>query len=158
MQIRKANTGDYPRLAEIQRTSVDALLRPLYDGGSIDVWLERITPDKFARAVDQGEVILIAAEDGDPLGFVSYCARRKLLGMWYVQSQHTGRGVGRALLKAAEQALQEAGCDRAFTDASIYAKPVFQSLGWNAIDEYDKPLFGGQFRVTRMTKSLARSD
>ena len=157
MQIRPAVPDDYPCLAEIQRASVGALLRPLYDGDAIDVWLQEITPEKFARAADHGEVILIAEENFQPLGFVSYCSQGELLGMWYVHSQHTGGGVGRALLEAAEQALREAGCDQAFTEASIYAKPVFQALGWTAIDEYDKPSFGGQFRVTRMTKSLTET-
>ncbi|MCH7905485.1 MAG: GNAT family N-acetyltransferase [Armatimonadetes bacterium] len=157
MQIRPAIPDDYPCLAEIQRASVDALLRPLYDGDAIDVWLQRIKPDKFVRAVDQGEVILLAEENRRPMGFVSYCSQGELLGMWYVHAQHTDRGVGRALLEAAEQALREAGCNEAFTEASIYAKPVFQALGWTAIDEYEKPAFGSQFRVTRMTKSLTET-
>lgn len=156
MQIRPAVPDDYPCLVEIQRASVDALLRPLYDGDVIDVWLKKITPGKFARVAGHGEVILLAEENGKPLGFVSYCSRGRHLGMWYVHSQHTGRGIGRALLEAAELALEEAGCTQASTEASIYAKPVFQTLGWSVADEYDKPSFGGQFRVARMTKSLTK--
>ena len=156
MQIRPAVPDDYPCLAEIQRASVDALLRPLYGSDVIDVWLKKITPGKFARLVDHGELILIAEECGRPLGFVSYCSQGELLGMWYVHSQHTGKGIGRALLEAAELALEEAGCSQASTEASIYARPVFQTLGWSAIDDYEKPSFGGQFRVARMTKSLTQ--
>ena len=157
MQIRPTVPDDYPFLAAIQRSSIDALLRPLYDGDAIDVWLKRITPHKFARAVGQSEIILIAEEGGQRLGFVSYCVHGGLLAMWYVCSQHTGRGVGRALLEAAERALQEAGCSHVSTEASIYARPAFQALGWTAIEEFDKPSFGGQFRVTRMTKSLTET-
>ena len=157
MQIRPTVPDDYPFLAEIQRSSIDALLRPLYERDAIEDWLMRITPDKFARAVRQNEVILIAEENGQRLGFVSYSVQGGLLAMWYVCSQHTGRGVGRTLLKAAERALREAGCSQVSTEASIYAMPAFQALGLTAIEEFDKPAFGGQFRVTRMTKSLTES-
>lgn len=158
MNIRIAAPDDWADLAEIQRASVGVLLRPLYDGDAIDAWLQRITPEKFERVGDHGEIIMIAEEADELLGFVSYCSQGAVLGMWYVRPRHVGKGIGAALLAEAEQAMRAVGCRQTTTEASTYARLAFQALGWIVIDEYDKPLFGGQFRVTRMTKSLARSD
>lgn len=157
MNIRIAAPDDCAGLAEIQRASVDVLLRPLYDGDAIDAWLQQITPEKFERVGEHGEIILLAEEAGEPLGFVSYCSQSTILGMWYVRPQHVGKGIGAALLAEAERAMRAAGCRKATTEASTYARPAFQALGWIVIDEYDKPAFGGQFRVARMAKSLAEN-
>lgn len=151
--VRPAKAEDFSALAEVQRRAVDVLLRPLYDSGAIDRWVEALEAAKFDRAVAMGEEIFLAESDGRVIGFVSFCRERASLGMWYVEPGSVGVGVGAALMRSAEALLTES-CEEATTEASLYARARFESLGWEAVEEYEKPAFGATFLVTRMRKSL----
>ena len=152
--LRPAVEQEFGALAEIQRRAVDVCLRPLYDGEAIDRWLSGLTATKFERVAAMGEEIVVAAVDGSVVGFVSFHAEMAVLGMWYVDPAFIGRGVGSALLRHAESRLSELGCPEATTEASLFARPHFESHGWAAVEEYEKPAFGGFFRVTKMTKAV----
>lgn len=154
MTVRPATASDYDAVALVQRRAVESCLRPLYDGAAIDAWLLTIDAAKFLRVVGTGEVVLVAEEEGAVVGFASYHVEMSLVGMWYVDPSVLGRGVGSALLGACEDGLAAAGCEEATTEASLFALPRFLSHGWVAVEEFDKPAFGGVFRVTRMSKSL----
>ncbi len=154
MTVRTAKAEDYAALASIQRRSVETLLRPLYDAVAIDNWLRVIDEEKFKRVARTGETILVACSQKGILGFASYHPEMSLLGMWYVDPGFVGQGVGRVLLIAAENGLLEAGCVEATTEASLYARPHFESRGWKVDEEFDKHAFGGVFRVARMSKAL----
>jgi GNAT superfamily N-acetyltransferase len=145
---------DFGALADVQRRAVDACLRPLYDGESIDRWLEGLTPTKFERVTAMGEEIVVAVADGSIVGFVSYHAEMALLGMWYVDPAFIGLGIGSLLLGRAESRLLELGCTAATTEASLFARPHFEARGWVPMGDYDKSAFGGFFRVTKMSKVL----
>jgi putative acetyltransferase len=150
--LRLAVEADFGALAEVQFRAVDACLRPLYDGEAIDRWLEGLTATKFEHVTAMGEEIVVATVDGSVVGFVSFHSEMAVLGMWYVDPLFIGRGVGSALLRHAESRMVELGCPEATTEASLYARPHFESLGWVSVEEYEKPAFGGHFRVTKMSK------
>jgi putative acetyltransferase len=152
--LRSATAEDFAALARVQRRAVDVCLRPLYDGATVDTWIEGLDATKFLRVAAMGEEIVVAVVDGSIVGFVSFHAEMALLGMWYVDPSCMGRGVGSSLLQHAEARLVEFGCTEAMTEASLFARPHFEARGWAAVEEYDKPAFGGVFRVTRMSKAL----
>ena len=154
MTIREATDSDYKRLAEVQRRSIDVCLRPLYDDGVIDAWIEGIDAEKFENVKETDEVILVAEIAVQAVGFCSYKPSESLLGMWYVHPAFHGRGIGKKLLAAAEDALREGGGDVATTEASLQARPRFEALGWTVEEEVDKSAHGGTFRVVRMSKRL----
>lgn len=77
-----------------------------------------------------------------------------LVGMWYVDPDSMGQGVGSVLLSHAEEGLDSAGCRVATAEASLFARPHFETRGWKPIEEFDKPAFGTLMRVTRMEKAL----
>lgn len=152
--IRPVTPDDYAALAEVQRRAVEQCLRPLYEEAAIETWLASLDAAKFLRVVATGEEIMAAVVDGRVVGFVSLSVEMSLLGMWYVDPEFIGRGIGASLLGSAEARLRELGCREATAEASLFALPHFSALGWVAIEEYDKPAFGGTFRVTRMSKAL----
>ena len=154
MKIREATDSDFKRLAEVQRRSVDVCLRPHYDEGAIDAWIEGIAAEKFELVNETDEVILVAEIAVQAVGFCSYKASESLLGMWYVHPAFQGRGIGKKLLAAAEDALRESGGDVATAEASLQSRPRFEALGWKFEEEFDKSAHGGTFRVARMSKKL----
>jgi putative acetyltransferase len=154
LALRRAEPADFADLAEVQRTAVEAHLRPLYDASAVDRWLSHIDAAKFERVAATGEETWVAVREGRVVGFVSFMTEMSLLAMWYVHSACVGQGIGAALLALAEGEMRLAGCEVAVTEASLFARPRFESLGWTAVEEYDKPSFGATFRVTRMSKAL----
>ncbi|HXH59787.1 MAG TPA: GNAT family N-acetyltransferase [Fimbriimonadaceae bacterium] len=155
--VRFATADDFPSLAEVQRKSVDACLRPLYDSGAIDLWIERLTPTKFEKVVSTGEAVFCAVADGRVVGFSSCHPELCVLGMWYVDPDWIGKGIGTLLLARAEAHLASAGCKVATTEASLFAEPRFVALGWSIVEQVEKRAFGGTMRVIRMEKVLSPS-
>ena len=152
--VRSATELDYAALAEVQSRAVEECLRPLYDADPIDRWIEGLDATKFARVAATGEAIVVAESEGKVIGFASYHPEMAVLGMWYVDPVHIGAGVGSALLARAEEGLARHGCETATTEASLFARPRFEARGWTVESEFDKPAFGGTFRVARMSKAL----
>lgn len=154
MTIREATDSDYKRLAEVQRRTVDVCLRPLYDESVIDAWIEEINAEKFEKIMETDEVILVAEIAVQAVGFCSYRTSESLLGMWYVHPAFHGRGIGKKLLAAAEEALREGGGEVVTAEASLQSRPRFEKLGWKFEEEVDKSAHGGTFRIARMSKKL----
>lgn len=154
-EVREATSEDYAALAELQRHTVLTRLKEIYDPEAVERWAWGIHADKFAMLNSEGETILVCGDADSVWGFVSYRASRCHLGMWYVDPDYQGQGVGKALLQAAEEGLSYGHCEEAWTEASLFAIPRFESLGWKIAEHYDKPFAGSAFRVARMTKVLA---
>lgn len=154
MTVRRATPDDFESLVRIQRRAVDVTLRAVYDSSAIDAWILRINVAKFERIEMIGEVLLVCEENESVVGFSSYRVSDSLVGMWYVDPDHQRHGVGRALLVASEDGLRVAGVAVAVTEASVFARPRFESMGWSVKEEIGKPAFGGIFQVSLMTKPL----
>lgn len=142
-------------VADIQRRAVLHCLKDLYDPGAVERWAWGIQAEKFEILHGEGEEILVYGEEGEIKGFSSFRTETCHLGMWYVDPNFQGEGIGKALLNAAEEGLSDSHCETAWTEASLFAIPRFESLGWKIESEYDKPFAGSQFRVAKMTKVLA---
>ena len=79
--------------------------------------------------------------------------------MLFVRPEAGGRGIGRCLLARAEQAIRDAGCDRAILwthEQNEHAQRVYRAAGYVAdgatrTDEIQ----GHGFTEIRMTKQLA---
>ncbi len=152
--VREGTEEDFEAMAAVQKSAVDVTLREQYDGGAIDEWLKHIDVEKFRRVAASGEISLVAVSDGEVVGFSSYTVAESHLGMWYVDPDHHGQGIGRRLLFEAEEGLRNAGVATVSTEASQFAEPRFAKLGWQVVERHDKPAFGSTFRITTMSKRL----
>lgn len=154
IEVRHAQFCDYQAMATVQRNAVLHCLKELYDPAAVEMWAWSIHAEKFELLHADGEELLVCVDDDDVLGFSSYRLSSCHLGMWYVDPDYQGQGIGRALLTAAEEGLSHHHCEVAWTEASLFARPRFETLGWGVVEEYEKPLFGGLFMVAKMTKVL----
>ncbi len=75
-------------------------------------------------------VILVAEQDGDVVGFIEVglrshadgCDPRHPVGFiegWFVEPEHRGKGMGRALMRAAEDWARSQGCREMASDTWI---------------------------------------
>ncbi len=153
--VRPAESDDYQLIAEVQRRAVLHCLKDFYDPEAVERWAWSIHAEKFSILHGEGEDMLVCCDGEILYGFASYRAANCHLGMWYVDPDFQGQGVGRALLAAAEEGLSDHKCEEAWTEASLFAISRFETLGWGVVEEYEKPFAGALFRVSKMTKSLA---
>lgn len=102
MKVRSARPGDAEAIAAIQN--------PVIRDTAITFNSVEKTPEMVRAAITELPCFLVAEEAGDLLGFVSYIQFRR--GIGYARAmEHTivlapdaqGRGVGRALMTAAEE-------------------------------------------------------
>lgn len=105
--------------------------------------------------------LLLVAEDdaGSVVGYVAAHPRDGELFLLFVDLDHAGRGIGRALLAAAHDALREAGCRDAYLyvhERNARAIAVYAAAGYGADGSVRESDFRGtRIRELRMVKRLA---
>ena len=109
-----------------------------------------VTPDSVSAMVTGGDhVSLIAEEDGRAAGFVMACVSEGYVFACFVRPEHEGRGIGGALLRAAEASLHDAGVERAWlstgAEEGLRAIGFYRRLGWVE----DGRLDDGQIRFVK---------
>jgi ribosomal protein S18 acetylase RimI-like enzyme len=136
--IRDALLPDAATLAQVHVASWQEAYRGLIDQSfldSLDVPERTATWDRILR---QGRVRVLVAEAGHRI--VGFCTvGRSADEGWgevysiYLSPEHWGRGLGRDLLAAGEQALSESGEERALLwvlDTNLRARGFYERQGW----------------------------
>lgn len=141
-------------LAAIRRTGLAA-----YSAEQVAAWAARYSVERLSDGATKGDVILVAAgPDDTPLGYTVLEAGGHL-DMLYSHPEHGGRGLGLALLLAAETAARAQGVTRLFTEASELARPVFERAGYTLLHRRDFTITGDDGAVAihnyAMEKALA---
>ena len=135
MEIRAADGDDWdavaPLLAELGRPDVR------------DTPEEREHAAAFARYLERPDAVALVAEDaGEIVGFVDLELRQRLNFLsaqaWIpdlvVAERARGRGIGRALLEAAEQIARERGCWGMSLESASWrtdSHAFYVHVGWN---------------------------
>lgn len=131
MHIRIASPQDDAALLALFHDSIYGLGPEHYQPGELQVWASQAqTPDwaKWRRRLEP--LVTLAAWEGESLmGFLSY-EQDGHIDFLYTSPHAARRGVATALLRQAEEALQDQGVSTFFTEASRVAKPFFAHHGY----------------------------
>ncbi|SDM61121.1 Protein N-acetyltransferase, RimJ/RimL family [Catalinimonas alkaloidigena] len=151
--IRRATLADLPAVTTLFAHTVrnvsirhyDAAQVAAWAAGSenVDRWQERLTQHHF----------LVTEQGGQLTGMASLTAEG-YLDVLFVHADHQGNGIasrllGRLLHHAAAQRLA-----RVTTEASITARPVFESMGFRVVQAQQVEVRGQWFRNYRMEVSV----
>jgi putative acetyltransferase len=96
----------------------------------------------------------VAEEAGRPVGFAELEPDGHV-GRVYVSADHQRRGIGRQLLAAVVAEARRVGLARLFTEASITARPFFESQGFVVLAPQVVTCRGAEFVNYRMARVLA---
>ena len=154
IHIRPLMTEDYSAVGRIffcavhegTRTAYSYQQRLAWGGDAIDLdsWKSRV------EALDG----FVAESDGEPIGFITI-DRTGYVDMAFVLPSASGKGVGRTLLKAAEDWAKDNGATHLITEASLAAHPFFLKRGWLAVEEEHVERKGVVLKRYKMRKDLA---
>ncbi len=135
--IRPYARADAEPLAALTVAAIRETGRRAYSSKQIAAWAARLSVQRLLDGAAKGDVILVAAGPDDaPLAYTLLEAGGHL-DMLYCHPEHTGKGLARALLDAAEAAARAQGLTRLFTEASELARPVFERAGFALLHRRD---------------------
>ena len=115
--------------------------------------------DKLVAEHAPPNVLLVAIDElHEIVGFTAVHPREGEMFLLFVHPEHAGRGVGRALLDAAHEALRVAGCREAFLythEENERALTVYEAAGYRRDGSVRESDFRGvRLREPRLVKPL----
>ena len=133
-QIRPLSPEDYPAVGRISFCAVHEGARSAYSYEQRLAWGgETIDLDRWKKRVET-LTGFVAERDNEPIGFITI-DHTGYIDLAFVLLSETRRGVGRALLNAAERWASANGATRFTTEASLIARPFFEKNGWSVLED-----------------------
>lgn len=156
MQIRLFHPEDADQIAKLFHDTVREVNLRDYSIAQVQAW----SPDDLYfrdwATVCAQRFTYVAESEGQILGFGELEADGHI-DCFYCHKDYQRRGVGRSIYQAIESKARELNVDRLFTEASITARPFFQSLGFTVIAAQEVSCRGKPFINYRMEKLLSFS-
>ncbi len=159
--IRQADPSDLDGIADAHRDSIQSIGPSFYSADDVAHWQEGIASALYLNAMATGEVFFIATTivNSAPivLGFASdYAIDRTTYGTSvYVRGMASGRGIGTALLRAAEAHAAANGCERIEIAASLAGVEFYRANGYLEIGRGETRLTSGhQIECVFMRKNM----
>jgi GNAT superfamily N-acetyltransferase len=143
MRIRDASRTEADQLNTI---AMQAKAHWGYTADQLDQWRESLSTDP--QSIEEWPT-LVAEDQGNPIGFTQI---NPDLETWelvslFVLPAHTGRGVGRSLLKEAVAIASKAGQNTLHIDSDPNAEPFYLACGAIRIGDEPAPIQGNPTRV-----------
>jgi putative acetyltransferase len=154
--IRPYAAADVPRLTSLFRASVRDIASRDYTAAQVRAWASCITDeDKFGQKCETKSTWV--AEIGGRIAGFSDLELDGHIDMLYVHPDFQQRGVARALLKHIEEAARTNGLRRLYAEASITARPIFETMGFRTVVPQTVSVGGESMINYRMEKRLEPS-
>jgi GNAT superfamily N-acetyltransferase len=146
--LRRATADDLPAIAAAHLASARTAFAHIAP-------VENLEPRDWGADLAAAEIALVA-DDGGVVGFAF--AGGCELQFFYTHPGVWGRGHGRALLSAVEEALRAAGCDQAFVyteERNHRPLRIYEAAGWRPDGGVkEREWLGAPIRELRLVKPL----
>jgi len=130
-RIRAAVVTDAETVWRVHTSSIRGLCVGWYTDQEIAVWIGRLIPEAYRRAIE-AHVMVVAERDGGVVGFGELDLERGEIVAVYVLPEATGSGVGIELLAHLEETARAAGVAQLTLCASLNAEAFYVRHGWRA--------------------------
>lgn len=147
--LRQYTHSDVEGILCVFKTSIEKLCARDYSPSQISAWTK--CADKEAwNAQFLSRHTTVAVADGVVVGFCD-TERNGHIDRLYVSPDYAGKGIGKALVKDAETAVEKKTVS---VEASITAKPFFEKLGYTLAERQTVIRHGESLTNYRMSRSL----
>jgi len=154
MIIRAANSSDLESIERVHRESILQLCKTHYSAEQLADWTAALRPAAYV-ALLASHRMFVADENGELLGFAVLDPSTGLINATYVCPQALGRGVGRALLVAAEADAAANGIRQIRLNATLNAVGFYGRLGYEHCGhEWNRLPTGVELPCVAMRKTL----
>jgi GNAT superfamily N-acetyltransferase len=147
--LRRATPDDLPAISAVHAASARAAFGHIAP-------IERFEPVDWGPSLAAADDALVATDAGEVVGFVF--TRGCELRVFYSDPRVWGRGFGRALLQAAEDAMRAAGCEEAFVyteERNHRPLRIYEAAGWRPDGGVkEREWLGAPIRELRLVKPL----
>ncbi|MFL5913259.1 MAG: GNAT family N-acetyltransferase [Gaiellaceae bacterium] len=131
MEIRRASVSDAAEIAAVHVRTWQAAYQHVFGSERLEHLDVERRVTGWTRALNEGESIFVADDDGRVVGFVSVGACE--LYAIYTLPEAWGSGAGPALMRAAVTQLRDDGCGEAFLwvlEDNPRARRFYEREGW----------------------------
>jgi putative acetyltransferase len=156
VKLRPFRPDDAPVLLTLFRDTIRRVNCRDYSPDQIAAWAsDDIDPDEWASRF-AGRFVVVAEDAGRLAGFAELEANGHIDRV-YVSADSQGQGVGRALMAEVVAEAWRLGLVRLFLEASITARPFFESQGFALLAPQVVVRRGVEFVNYRMERMLAEA-
>jgi putative acetyltransferase len=149
--LRPYRPDDAPALLTLFRDTVRRVNCRDYNPEQVRAWAsDDIDPARWASRFT-GRFVPVAEADGRPIGFAELEADGHV-DRFYVSADHQRQGVGRAMMDALLEEARRLRLGRLFTEASITARPFFESQRFDVLAVQVVTCRGVEFVNDRMER------
>jgi len=152
MKIRLVQDKDYAGIARLHRATIRNVNSKDYSKDIIEVWSGRTNAKRFRSNADRCKR-WVAVENYKVVGFVDHSLDGELWGL-YVHKDYIGKGIGRRLLKLAEDSIKKLGCKKITLKSTVTAKDFYKKHGYKVIKKSLHPIGSKNIEIYVMKKVL----
>jgi putative acetyltransferase len=134
ISLRRALDDDIPRLRELYRHTILTVNARDYDDAQLAAWAGTADRIESLRERIANQHFLVAELAGEIVGFASL-APPDYLDLMYVSARHQRLGIGRRLGETMLAHAVAAGARRVEADVSLTARPLFEALGFEHVED-----------------------
>lgn len=138
-EIRVAEPNDCEGMAALHRRSIRELAAAEHSAAEIEAWASFPEPSIYPIG-DPEVVVLVAERDGELAGFGELDVPAGEITRCYVDPEHAGAGVGRAIYLALEQRAEVAGLHSLYVESSRNAAEFYERMGFERTGTHTKEL------------------
>ena len=153
MQIRRFRTFDADQIARLFHDTVREINLDDYSQEQVRAWAPDNLYFRDWAEICSNRLTFVADDDGVIAGFAEL-EEDGHIDCFYCHKDYQRMGAGRRLYRALERKAVELGLSNLYTEASITAKPFFQSRGFTVIREQLVEIRGQRLTHFLMEKTL----
>lgn len=158
MKIRTFKTGDARPLANLFYSTIHHVNKPDYNLEQLNAWappLETWDMKKWESSFSN-KTVFIVDDNGKYAGF-GELEENGHIDRFYINKDYVGLGVGTLIYEQIEAKAYSLKLSRLFVEASLTAKPFFEKMGFNLINEQTVLRNGIELKNFVMEKKLGTS-
>ena len=155
MQVREATRADAFQIVRLFHDTIHTVNRRDYTPEEINAWSPAVPDaDAWAERKFPTRTTFVADNDGTIAGFGELEGSGHI-DCFYCHHQYQRRGVGSAIFRRIEDKARTLGLARLFTEASITARPFFESHGFAVVKRQTVVRRGVELTNFVMEKTLS---